>query len=201
MFPFFESIAILDGNARNLFYHQDRVNRTFKKFYPQSEPHHLEYLLHKTSLIDAPIVKIKFSYREDGYKIHQLPYSARIFKRFYLVTDNQIEYAYKYSDRKFLERHTGRLTPDEQILLIREGLITDSSFSNVIFYDGYRWLTPAKPLLEGTMRASLIADWKIHEEELIPGQLHLFKSFKLINAMLTLEESPEYPIDLIQTIQ
>ena len=48
------------------------------------------------------------------------------------------------------------------------------------------------------MRASLLAEWRIHEEQIEPNQFHLFKSFKLINALNSIEDSPEYPISLIK---
>jgi 4-amino-4-deoxychorismate lyase len=92
-----------------------------------------------------------------------------------------------------------KIDPEQQIIFIKDGRITDSSYSNLIFYDGYRWLTPGEPLLAGTMRASLLADWKIHEEHINPNQLHLFKTFKLINALNNFEDAPEYPVSLLNT--
>ena len=197
MFRFFESIAIVDGKPRNLYFHQTRVDKTFKHFFSKYESHHLEYLLTKIELKAAPLVKCKFSYDELTFKFYQLPYVSKVFKSFILIEDDTILYSYKFVDRSYIDKYLKNSSPDEQIIFIKNKVITDSSFSNLIFFDGYRWLTPARPLLLGTMRALLLAEWRIHEEHIGTNQLHLFKSFKLINALNSIEDSPEYPISLI----
>ena len=39
---------------------------------------------------------------------------------------------------------------------VKNGRLTDTSYSNIALFDGNRWVTPAHPLLKGTMRQSLI---------------------------------------------
>jgi 4-amino-4-deoxychorismate lyase len=197
MYPFFESIAVISGQTRNLFYHQKRMDKTFKHYYPGSESHHLDYLLSKIKFLDAPMVKCKFSYNETAYKIYQIKYQIKKYHAFYLLEDNSISYAYKFTDRTAIENLQSKVSSDSQVIITIQNRITDSSFSNIIFFDGYRWLTPANPLLPGTMRASLLAEWRIHEESIQTSHLAMFKSFKLINALNTFEDSPEYPIELI----
>lgn len=199
MFRFFESIAIANGQPRNLFFHQARVDKTFKNYYPKSESHHLEYLLSKIQHTDKTLIKCKFSYDETSFKFYQLPYFIKTFKSFLLIRDDSLQYPFKFTDRTKMDSYMKKIDPDQQVIFIKNGRLTDSSFSNLIFNDGYRWLTPGDPLLAGTMRASLLADWRIHEEHINPNQLHLFKSFKLINALNTFEDAPEYPISKINT--
>jgi 4-amino-4-deoxychorismate lyase len=198
MYRFFESIAIVSGKPRNLFFHQARIDRTFKHFYPNFESHHLEYLLSKIKYNEASLVKCKFSYDENTFKFYQLNYPIKKFSSFFLVTDNNLQYSYKLIDRSALDKHQDTFSPEHQFILIKNNKITDSGFSNLLFYDGYRWLTPAKPLLAGTMRASLLAELRIFEEEIEPIHLPLFKSFKLINALNSFEDAPEYPVHLIK---
>lgn len=95
------------------------------------------------------------------------------------------------------DQYLRTIPSDHQLLIVKNEYLTDSSLSNLAFYDGYRWLTPLDPLLKGTMRASLIADWKIHEETIQLKHLSLFKKFKLINAMNPLDSTIEYSMDLI----
>ncbi|MBK6546679.1 MAG: aminotransferase class IV [Saprospiraceae bacterium] len=198
MFRFFESIAILDNTPRNLYFHQLRVNKTFKYFYPGFEPFHLEYIIFNTQVNKYSKAKLKFSYNETSYKINIIQYVAKVFNTFHLITDNSIEYKFKFIDRSLLDNHLKSYPINDQIMIIKNNLITDTQYSNLVFFDGYRWLTPKNPLLPGTMRASLLADWKIHEEIIELEHFANFHSFKLINAMNTLEESYEYPMDKIQ---
>ncbi len=198
MFRFFESIAVLNGVPRNLFYHQSRIDRTFSHFYPKIESHHLEYLLSEIKFIEAPSIKCKFTYSDQHFKFSQLPYLQKNFKSFILIQQNTLEYDYKFLDRSKLDKISKTYYPEIQILFCKDHFLTDSSFSNLIFYDGYRWLTPSNPLLKGTMRESLLADWKIHEAEIHTDHLRYYKSFKLINALNSLDEAYEYPIELIK---
>jgi 4-amino-4-deoxychorismate lyase len=197
MFRFFESIAILNGQARNLNFHQFRIDQTFKKFYPHTESHHLEYLLAKEIKTDHPLLKCKFSYNDKSFKFYTLPYKQKSFQGFQLIRCNNLQYDYKFTDRSNLDKLTNLIPDENQIIIVRNNLLTDSTFSNLIFFDNYRWLTPAKPLLEGTMRSSLLAELRIYEELISTDHLHLFKSFKLINALNSIDEAIEFPVSLI----
>ena len=199
MFRFFESIAMANGIPRNLFFHQARVDKTFKHFYPKSESHHLEYLLSKLEIKNAPLVKCKFSYNDTIFKFYQSIYTKKIFTSFQMIQADTLEYSFKFTDRSSIDKLLKHIPLDHQAIFIKKKFITDSGFSNLIFFDGYRWLTPARPLLAGTMRASLLSEMSIHEENIEPKHLRLFKSFKLINALNSFENETEYPIASIQS--
>lgn len=197
MFRFFESISIRDGIPQNLYYHQLRIDHTFKQFYPKIDSPHLEYLISKNVQARFPLVKCKFSYNETSHQFFCLAYNPKTYKKFHLIHDNQLSYNFKYIDRMCFDQYLRTIPSDHQLLIVKNEYLTDSSLSNLAFYDGYRWLTPQDPLLKGTMRASLIADWKIHEEAIQLKHLSLFKKFKLINAMNPLDSTIEYSMDLI----
>lgn len=72
----------------------------------------------------------------------------------------------------------------DDILIIKNGVVSDTSFANIIFFDGQRWVTPKIPLLEGTCRARLIANNTIISQEITLNDLKLFSKFMIINAML-----------------
>ena len=54
----------------------------------------------------------------------------------------------------------------DDILIIRNGLITDMSYANVAFFDGTQWLTPRIPLLAGTCRERLLETGPIREADI-----------------------------------
>ena len=85
----------------------------------------------------------------------------------------------------------------DDILIVRDGLITDTSFSNIVFSDGDKWFTPEEPLLEGTTRNRLLAEAKIHTAPVRPGDLGQFNTFRLINAMMDLGTGKAHPVSAI----
>jgi 4-amino-4-deoxychorismate lyase len=66
--------------------------------------------------------------------------------------------------------------------------------SNLVFFDGTRWLTPSTPLLPGTCRERLLSDGKISERRIRQEDLYLYQGVKLINAMRELDEEEFIPI-------
>ena len=79
------------------------------------------------------------------------------------------------------------------------GLITDSSTANLLYYNGNQWLTPTFPLLKGTQRAKLLEQEKIQVADIRPSDLHNFKKVRLINAMLRFEDEIDVLIENIKT--
>ena len=70
------------------------------------------------------------------------------------------------------------------MLLVRNGMITDTSYSNIVFRREGEWITPSFCLLKGTMRQYLLDNGKIREEQIAVKDLPRFEKFKLINAMI-----------------
>ncbi|WP_333578016.1 aminotransferase class IV, partial [Leyella stercorea] len=71
---------------------------------------------------------------------------------------------------------------------VKNGLLTDTSFTNVAVFDGERWLTPKYPLLLGTKRASLLERQVIKEADISVETLMNAQKVSLINAMIDLGE-------------
>jgi 4-amino-4-deoxychorismate lyase len=70
------------------------------------------------------------------------------------------------------------------ILIVKNGLITDTSYSNVILYDGKEWFTPKSFILNGVKRQFLLNTGKIKEIKITLNDLKIFEKISLINAML-----------------
>ena len=86
----------------------------------------------------------------------------------------------------------------DDILIIKNNKITDTSFTNIAFYDGIKWVTPAFPLLKGTKRQKLIDENKIIEVDILLSDLNKFKKAILFNSMLDLEDQMYIEIDNIK---
>ena len=54
----------------------------------------------------------------------------------------------------------------DDILIVKNGLLTDTSIANIALYDGNDWYTPLHPLLKGTKRAELLDKGVLKEKEI-----------------------------------
>ena len=83
----------------------------------------------------------------------------------------------------------------DDIIIVKDGLITDASYANLIFWDGENWFTPNTPLLKGVQREKLLKDGLIQEKEIKPSDLASYQKVALINAMLDFKDKIELSID------
>ena len=70
------------------------------------------------------------------------------------------------------------------ILIVKNGLITDTSYSNIILYNGKEWFTPKSFILNGVKRQYLLNTGKVKEIKITLENLKNFEKISLINAML-----------------
>lgn len=188
MYSLIESICVLDGKARNLEYHQKRMDESVSNLYGIQNSLNLNKLISEMDFPAQGKYKLRLVYSDKIDSTELIPYTQPSVNSFQLVEDNEIEYNFKKEDRSDLLRLKNQTAADE-IIIVKNGLITDTSISNLVFYDGTRLFTPAKPLLRGVMRCRLLALEKLIEKDISPENLNEFKSFKPINAMLDLNES------------
>jgi len=197
MYPFFESIRILNGKPMNLEFHQTRLNKTFNIFYPNVLNHNLQKLITQTPDISQFSGKLRFSYSSLQWKIELIDYTSFFFNDFRMVFTQNFSYPYKFSERLWFESIKESHKEFQEVIIVKNGFITDASAYNLAFFNGTKWITPSTPLLEGTMRASLLSLQIIHLGEIKASDLYLYKKFKLINALNPFETSVEYNIDQI----
>ena len=198
MSQFFESICVKDGIAENLAAHQSRVNKTLDAFNASNHSIELASIVQQLVLPADGLFKLKISYDLNGnYQSVFTPYQYKQIQNFALVDINEQSYDYKFSNRDWINEALIQSGKDE-IMMHDGGLIKDCSYTNIVFYDGVNWYTPAVPLLEGTQRAKLIEEGIIQPKALYVQDIPNFKKFKCINAMLNWNTALEYEIELIK---
>jgi 4-amino-4-deoxychorismate lyase len=111
-----------------------------------------------------------------------------------LVYDDAIDYSYKYKNRYSLNELLNLRGDADEILVVKRGLIADTSFTNVVFLKEGIWYTPATPLLPGTRREHYLRIKHIIPADIRPDDLYKYEEVRLINAMLSLEDSAPIPI-------
>ena len=95
-----------------------------------------------------------------------------------------IDYTYKSTNREELNSLYAQRETADDILVVRNGYLTDTSISNIALYDGNTWFTPSCPLLKGIKRAELLDKHLIQEKEILHTQLGSYFRIMLFNAMI-----------------
>ena len=188
-----ESIKLFNGEYFNVSYHEQRMNRSLKALCGFSEHFDLDEFLDK---VDRPVdglYKCRLTYDEESKDIEFLKYIPKEINTLQVVEHERIIYNYKYADRTLINRLYERRRSCDDILIVRQHLVTDTSYANIVFRRGRNWYTPWSPLLKGTMRAFLLERNIIREEEIRLEDVATFEGFKLINAMIGFD-SEEKPV-------
>jgi len=179
-----ESIKLLDGEFSNLFYHERRMNRSLKFLCGAQEHFYLEEFLKRLDVPTQGLFKCRISYDDFSRDVEFIPYQYKTVNSLRIVEHDRVSYEFKYADRKVLNRLFDLRKNCDDILIVKRGLVTDTSFANIVFRRGKHWYTPWSALLKGTTRSFLLERNLIQEEEIRVEDIKTFESFKLINAML-----------------
>ena len=198
MSPYIETINLLDGELKNLKYHQERFERTRSLNLRLRNHPELGRVIQIPNGLEHGNLKCRVVYGKEIERIEFEPYVRKAIGSLKLVHSDTISYGYKSADRSALDVLFSLRGNCDDILIVKKGCITDSYYANVVFWNGIAWITPDTPLLPGTMRTSLLADGKIHEERVTPDDLGNFQKLRLINAMNDLNEGQEILIKAVK---
>ncbi len=199
MHPFIESIMLRDGELQLMKYHQERFERTRREVLGLKKHPVLEEHIPVPESLQSGTYKCRLRYGTTLGEAEFQVYEARRISSLKLLEDDSIDYKYKSSDRRRLEKLYGKRRDCDDILIVKNGRISDSFAANVVFRKGQSWFTPDSPLLAGCQRARLLEEGRIAEVAISLEELHRFEGFQLINALNTLEEGPELPMEAIRT--
>ncbi len=171
-----ETIHILEGKALHLDYHQERMDRS-----------RFQLGFHDTLSLELSAPKkgefrCRVLYEEKIEKIEYLPYRKKDISSFKLVHSN-IVYDLKYEDREEINALLQKYPEADDIIIVRDSLITDTSIANLCFFDGTDWLTPKRPLLHGTCRQRLLDTNQIIAADIDYRSLNDFSKIAVMNAM------------------
>ena len=196
MSRFIESIKIEDQKAFLLDLHQKRVNQTFAHFGKEGSID-LAKIFKNLEHDEDGLYKLRIVYDLDKKFTTQLiPYAIPEIENFQLVENNSYDYSFKFEDRKEFERMKTK-AKTEEIIVVKNNHITDTSYTNILFLKGKEWFTPSTYLLNGVMRQHLLHEKKIKETEITLQNIKEFSHFQLINAMNDFDDMFIYPIERI----
>jgi len=196
MSRFIESIKVEDRKIFLKELHQKRMNETFSHFGKECKINIHSVFLNLKHDEDG-LYKFRIEYDLDNeFKTQMIPYAISEIDDFELVIDNEIDYSFKSADRTPLQKLKNGSNADE-VIIVKNNQITDTSYSNLLFLKGKTWFTPKSYLLNGVMRHHLMEKKEIQETEITLDNIKQFTHFQLINALNDFDDMFIYPIEKI----
>jgi len=178
-----ETIRIQNGRVRNIKYHNQRCNASRKALFGTNIKIDLRKHIDTSKALSAEI-KCRITYDDQVKKVEYQPYSIRPIHSLAMIEIGDFDYSHKYADRKKLKEFFDQRGKKDDILMIKNGWLTDTYYANVAFLKQGKWYTPKSPLLHGTSRARLI-----QKGEIIPADIHInqikeYSHISIFNAMI-----------------
>jgi len=197
MYPLFETICVKDGVIQNSEWHQKRYAHSYEAYYSKKAPRALIEGITVPTEFSSSVSKLRISYNEFSRKIEFEKSTFVIGKTLKLVHVDDIDYSLKYSNRNQLNNLFARRGTCDDVLISKNGMITDTTYANIVFTDGMKWYTPSTPLLKGTCREKLLEEGQIFEKDISVNDLDNYIGFNLINAMNDLNKKYTHKIENI----
>ncbi len=187
---FLESIKIENSQLKNLVFHQERFDETRKHFFLNSPTIDLANFFKNLPMLDnEKIYKLRLLYDFSIQSYEIIPYQPKIIRSLKIVHANELAYAHKYAHRTEINHLFEKKELCDDILIVQNNQITDTSYANIAFFDGTKWVTPKNCLLKGTFRKLLFIKKLIYEQNIFKNDIAFYEKAKIFNSMLEWEGS------------
>lgn len=191
----FETIKCQNRQLQNTFYHNQRVRRTLENLFGITGDFDFENTIEIPDWVGEGLYRCRVSYSEEVNKVEFFEYVFKHPKVIQIDKYQSFKYDFKYEDRSRFQ-HLLKLYPKaDDVIITQNGLLTDATYANLVFFDGTKWFTPNTYLLLGTKREYLLDNQLLIEEEIAVKDLKKFKRISFINAMRDLDLSYEFEVN------
>ncbi len=177
-----ETIMINQSVLQNIDSHIQRMNDSARALGIKS-PMIPDLLSLLPNELRSKKVKCSITYDTQLLDIKFVEYIPRNINSLKLVCSD-IGYEYKFSDRSKLMALTNKRENCDEVLIVKDKYITDTSFSNVVFGNDDGLFTPDTYLLNGTKRQLLLRKKIIKEIPITTNDLEKYNKVYLINALM-----------------
>lgn len=170
-----------NGTAHNLRYHRKRLKRSAHALFNADIDLDLTLITPPTPDI---IHRCKVIYSNKIESVEFLPYIKTKVKKLKIVFSDEISYGHKFLDRGAIEELHAQKGSCDDIIIIKNGLLTDTSIANIALLDDNEiWVTPKIPLLYGTTRERLLDEGKIVERDVLCTDIFDYSKIAIMNAL------------------
>lgn len=192
-----ETVKIYNGKVFNIDYHNQRLNNSRKTLFGCDDEIDLLQHIHITDLMGDGLYKFRILYSEVVESVELIPYTKRHLKTLKIIHSDQLRYDHKFEDRRQIHELFAQRNNCDDILIIKNHRLTDTSIGNIALFDGSKWFTPEFPLLKGTKRQMLLDEKKIISKDIRVADLKNYLKLCIFNAMIEFGEI-EIPVSAIK---
>lgn len=178
-----ESIRVFNRKVSHIRWHNERCNASRKSLFGCSDLIDLRKIIKIPDNLPDGLFKCRIIYGSKIEDIHFEPYTVRNIRKLIAVNTDNIEYPYKFLERPELDALYAMRNEADEILIIKNGLLTDAYYYNVLIQIDGQYYTPSKPLLQGTRLQSLRQSLSITPADITVDMLMRSNAITLINAM------------------
>ena len=184
-----ESIRIENKKPQLLEYHNRRFNAACKMLYNLEGKFDLNHYIQLPPDISGERYKYRILFDGKKFKTEIHPYTQKRISTLRLVRMDDIEYPFKTTNRDKLDAAFSMRGHCDDVIILKNGWITDAYFSNILLFNGRDWVTPANPLLKGTQRAFLLDKEQVVEKDVSENEIQQYTHIKLVNAMVPFDRA------------
>ncbi|PJB13033.1 MAG: hypothetical protein CO119_04020 [Flavobacteriales bacterium CG_4_9_14_3_um_filter_40_17] len=195
-----ETIQVRNGKPINIEYHSARFNLSRTELFGIKASLDLSKHIQIPKDCLAGIYRCRLIYERDIEEIGFSAYQFKPVQSLKIVEVPDVNYAYKWADRHIFKNLLQQNSDVDEIIISKNGSITDCTFANLAFWDGENWFTPNTPLLKGTKRTKLIDDGKISEVEIGVSDVRNYQKVCLINSFRELDFLAAIDVNTIKTM-
>lgn len=188
MFQFLESIKLKDGVFFRLKYHQQRMDKALHVVYPKAPSINLAAYLSNSVIPEQGVYKCRVIYDVQIHLVEFVPYQIRPVQTLQLIETIIESTVYKPADRTEINQLFSQRGDLDDVLMVKDGLLTDTSYCNIALYNGQQWISPRVPIVYGTQRAYLIDSNVIEEQDIPASSYRIYKKIRIFNAMIEFGE-------------
>lgn len=187
MFRLVETIKLKNGIFENVDLHNERFNNSREALFIISDPIDLKEHLELHRYEKTGLFKCRVVYNRQIIKTEFIPYTLGRVENLKLINAD-IDYSYKFEDRSHINKLFELRENCDDIIIVKNDRLTDTSAANIAFFDGDRWYTALHPLLKGTEREKLLRGKAIFEEDIKVWDLKKFSKAAIFSTMVEFGE-------------
>ena len=177
---YLETIKAIDGKIFNISYHQKRYESVLNSLGMQKYKNLLEYL----NPPQNGLYRCRVVYSLDEIFVTYHLYKKRDIQTLKLVYNDEIKYELKSTDREYLNTLFELKENCNDIIIVKNGFVTDTTIANIALFQDGIWFTPKEALLKGTTRTRLLDEGKIVEKSISVNDIFHYTQVALLNAMI-----------------
>lgn len=179
-----ETFCLLNGKFMHKPYHNRRFNQSREELFGIKQHFDLDNVLDIPDEKKKGLFLCRITYAKEILKIEFEPYTPRVIRTLKLVPFHELDYSYKFADRSGLASLFNQRESADDIIIVKNGLLTDTSIANIALLKKGLWYTPHKPLLAGTTRARLLSENILEEAAIRTEDIFDYEKIRIMNAMV-----------------